>query len=566
MFGSNLIPKSDSKRVLDALGRALAIIEFDPCGKTLFANENFCQALGYDLSEIKGRHHSMFVEPNYARSPEYQAFWAKLGRGEFDSQEYKRIGKGGREVWIQASYNPVMNSGGAVVRVVKVATDITVEKMRNAEFEGKIKAISRVQAIIEFTPDGEVITANENFLNALGYQLEEIRGRYHSFFVEPKYAQSLDYQEFWRKLNAGEYVAAEFKRIGKGGREVWIQASYNPILDFNNKVTKITKFATNITGRVRAVREIAAGLTRLANNDLRHRIEKEFIPEFEKLRVDFNLSLEKLQSTMLQIAGSTHAIQSGTQEIATAAEDLSRRTEQQAASLEHTAAALEAITVTIKKSAEGASQARRIVAAADDDAKKNAVVVRRAVEAMDAIANSAQQISLTIGAIDVIAFQTNLLALNAGVEAARAGDVGRGFAVVALEVRALAQRSAEAAKEIKTLISASTTQVDLGVKLVAETGMSLKQIMAQVAEINAVAAVIADGAKKQTIRLEEVNTAVSQLDYVTHQNSAMVERSAAATRSLSEETTQLSDLIGQFQIDQESANTSVRRELKTIAS
>jgi len=253
-------------------------------------------------------------------------------------------------------------------------------------------------------------------------------------------------------------------------------------------------------------------LERLANNNLEIRIEKAFSPAFEKLRSDFNLALEKMQSTLLQITDSTNAIHSGTQEISSAADDLSRRTEQQAASLEETAAALNEITTTAKKASEGATHAREVVAAADEDAKKSAVVVRQAVEAIDTIAKSSQQISQIIGVIDEIAFQTNLLALNAGVEAARAGDAGRGFAVVASEVRALAQRSAEAAKEIKGLILASSTQVENGVKLVNETGKSLERIMGQVSEITTIVAQIAAGAKEQSIGLGEVNTAITQMD------------------------------------------------------
>lgn len=565
MIGLKVFSRSETGAVLKALDRSLAIIEFDPNGKILSANENFCRALGYSLSEMKGQHHSIFVDPDYVRSPEYKAFWAKLGRGEFDASEYKRIGKGGRDVWIQASYNPVLNSRGAVQKVVKVATDITVEKLRNTEFEGKLNAISRVQGIIEFTPSGEVITANENFLNVLGYRLEEIKGQHHRLFVEPSYAQSSDYQDFWRKLNSGEYVAAEFKRIGKRGKEVWIQASYNPIFDLNNKVTKITKFATDITERVRAVNEIGAGLERLANSDLETRIEKAFIPAFEKLRSDFNTALDKLRLTMLQVSEGVNAIHSGTQEISTAADDLSRRTEQQAASLEETAAALNEITTAAKNAAEGATHARDVVAVADEDAKKSAVVVRQAVEAIDTIAKSSQQIGQIIGVIDEIAFQTNLLALNAGVEAARAGDAGRGFAVVASEVRALAQRSAEAAKEIKGLILASSTQVEHGVKLVNETGKSLDRIMGQVSEITTIVSQIAVGAKEQSVGLGEVNMAITQMDQVTQQNAAMVEETTAASHSLSQETEQLAQLVGQFRTGQTNSKDSVRRELKKAA-
>ena len=368
MFALNISSQTDERVVLKALGRSLAIIEFDSSGTILSANENFCNALGYSLSEIKGQHHCIFVEPDYAHSPEYKAFWAKLGRGEFDARESKRIGKDGREVWLQASYNPVINPKGVVVKIVTVATDVTAEKLRTSEFEGKIAAILRVQAVIEFTPSGEIITANENFLSLIGYRLEEIKGRHHSLFVESGEANSPDYQEFWRKLNRGEFVNASFKRIGKGGKEVWIQGSYNPIFDMNRKVIKVVKFATDITD----LTEIGAGLARLAANNLEQEIEKPFIPAFENLRLDFNCAHRSLQETLLGVADSTDAIHTGAQEISTGADDLSRRTEQQASSLEETAAAIEEITTTVKKSAEGAAHAREVVAAADEDAKKSA--------------------------------------------------------------------------------------------------------------------------------------------------------------------------------------------------
>jgi methyl-accepting chemotaxis protein len=297
-----------------------------------------------------------------------------------------------------------------------------------------------------------------------------------------------------------------------------------------------------------AISALGHGLDALSKGDLMHRIDAPFPDKLVKLRQDFNESVEKLQQTMLSITSSVKAIHAGTGEIYTAADDLSRRTEQQAASLEETAAALDEITATVKKTAEGAVHARDVVSTAKSDAESSGIVVRKAIDAMGTIEKSSEQISRIIGVIDEIAFQTNLLALNAGVEAARAGDAGRGFAVVASEVRALAQRSAEAAREIKSLISASTTQVGEGVKLVAETGKALERIVLQVAEINAVVTNIAASAHEQSTGLDQVNSAVNQMDQVTQQNAAMVEESTAASHSLSQETEELSRQISTFRL------------------
>jgi methyl-accepting chemotaxis protein len=309
-----------------------------------------------------------------------------------------------------------------------------------------------------------------------------------------------------------------------------------------------------------ALQALATALDRLAAGDLRTRMNEPLATEFDKVKADFNTTMTKLQQSMLNVSSNSRAISSGTQEISVAADNLLRRTEQQAASLEETAAALDEITMTVKKAAEGAAHARDVVANAKGDAEKGGAVVRKAVDAMGSIEKSSQQISQIIGVIDEIAFQTNLLALNAGVEAARAGDAGRGFAVVASEVRALAQRSAEAAKEIKGLISTSTVQVNQGVELVAETGKSLERIMAQVLEINKVVSDIAAGAQEQATGLQQVNIAVNQMDQVTQQNAAMVEQTTAASQSLSQETAELDRLIGNFQLGEQTATQPSRHQ------
>ncbi|MGO9005412.1 MAG: methyl-accepting chemotaxis protein [Beijerinckiaceae bacterium] len=319
------------------------------------------------------------------------------------------------------------------------------------------------------------------------------------------------------------------------------------------------EWAAKAAEQARVVQLLADGLGKLSDGNLTCRLNDAFPAEYEKLRGDFNASIEKLHQAMLAINTNAHAIRSGTDEISTAADDLSRRTEQQAASLEETAASLDQITTTVNKTAEGAKHAHDVVSTAKANAEKSGIVVRNAVEAMNGIEKSSKQISQIIGVIDEIAFQTNLLALNAGVEAARAGDAGRGFAVVASEVRALAQRSAEAAKEIKGLISTSTEQVDRGVDLVEETGKALERIVIQVAEINDVVSAIAASAQEQATGLHQVNTAVNQMDHVTQQNAAMVEETTAAAHSLSHETEELGRLVGRFQIGESAPVTPMRR-------
>ncbi|MBP2550277.1 methyl-accepting chemotaxis protein [Neorhizobium galegae] len=563
----SFLPTSNASNLLSAIGRSQALIEFDLTGRILSANENFCRALGYTLAEIKGKQHAMFCEGAYTRSEDYKNFWAKLARGEFQAAEFKRIGKGGKEVWIQASYNPV-TVRGKVVKVVKIATDITAAKLKAVEDAGKITAISKIQAVIEFTPTGDILTANENFLTCLGYSLSEITGRHHSLFVEPAFRDSTDYTTFWKKLAAGEAIAAEFKRIGKGGKAVWIQASYNPIFDSNGRVFKVVKFATDITERVRAVDDIAGGLTALSQGDLTHRITQPFIPSLEQIRTDFNESMEKLRLAMQVVGENAEAIAAGSEQIRQASDSLAKRTEQQAAAVEETAAALDQITQTVATSAKRAEEAGQLVSRTTAGATRSGEVVSNAISAMGQIENSAGEISSIIGVIDDIAFQTNLLALNAGVEAARAGEAGKGFAVVAQEVRELAQRSAKAAKEIKALINTSSQQVLQGVSLVDETGKALQSIIAEVGDINGNVAAIVEASREQAGGLKEINKALNQMDQNTQQNAAMVEESSAASHNLAREAESLRNLISRFSFGKQySAKVSLARpDARPVAS
>jgi methyl-accepting chemotaxis protein len=261
------IATSDLASIYEALNRVQALIEFNLDGTVISANENFLNLFGYELDEVVGKHHRMFCEPDYVESQEYAEFWDKLKRGEYSSAEYKRLGKGGKDIWLRASYNPVLDKDGKPVRVVKFATDVTATKTERAEFEGKICAINRSQAVIEFNLDGTVLTANENFLKIFGYTLDEVVGKHHRIFCDPGYAETPEYAQFWQKLGRGEYEADEFKRISKNGAEIWLQASYNPIFDLDGNPTKIVKFASDITLEVQkrslALLEMSTPVTKI---------------------------------------------------------------------------------------------------------------------------------------------------------------------------------------------------------------------------------------------------------------------------------------------------------------
>lgn len=834
------------KSKCNAMDKSQAVIEFDLSGRILTANDNFLNCLGYRLSDIKDQHHSMFVDPVQRQSPEYAAFWDKLRRGDFDSGTYKRIGQGGKEVWIQASYNPVFDSNGKPYKVVKFATDVTEAINSANELRAKDAAVGKAQAVIEFDLTGKILTANDNFLNTLGYKLNEIKDQHHSMFVDPAYRQSAEYVAFWDKLRRGEFDAGIYQRIGKGGKKVWIQASYNPLFDVNGKPYKVVKYASDMTEAVEsanlqsaldvastnvmmaddnfniiytnesmekmlihaesAIRkdvpqftaskvlgssidvfhknpsyqrnllsslqstheaqlvlggrtfrllvtpvfsktksrlgtvvewqdrtdelaasnkasqlaaenarikaaldgcstnvmiannereiiymnrsvtsmlsaaqnelrkalpqfdvsklmgqnvdvfhknpahqrdmlanlrstyttEIVVGgrtfklvaspvsddagvrqgtvvewldrtqevaveveiadiveaaavngdfskrakldgkegftlglceginqlmssnekgladvvrvLGALARGDLSETINDDYRGTLGQLKDDCNLTGERLSEIVMQIKDSVGLINTASQEIAAGNNNLSSRTEQQAASLEETASSMEELTGTVKQNAENAKQANQLAIGASDIAVKGGGVVAEVVSTMSEINNSAKKIVDIISVIDGIAFQTNILALNAAVEAARAGEQGRGFAVVASEVRNLAQRSAAAAKEIKTLIGDSVLKVELGSRLVDDAGRTMQEVVSAVKRVTDIMSEISAASAEQSSGIEQVNQAVVQMDENTQQNAALVEEAAAAAESLEEQAGSLADAIAVFKV------------------
>ncbi len=559
---------------LSAIGKSQAVIEFDLDGRIRTANENFLTAVGYTIDEVRGQHHGMFVEPAHRASAEYRVFWEKLGRGEYDSGQYKRVGKGGREIWIQASYNPILDLAGRPFKVVKYATDVTAQKLAQGNSEGQLAAISKSQGVIEFGLDGRVLEANQNFLEVVGYRIDEIRGQHHSMLVEPAYRASGEYGMFWDKLARGEYDAGQYKRIGKGGREVWIQASYNPILDLNGRPFKVVKFATDITAQVRAaetlrvaVHEVQEAVSAAKANDLTRRIPMEGKSgDIGVLCTGVNGLIDTMVDVISGVIEASSTISTAAREIAMGNTDLSQRTEEQASSLEQTAASLEELTSTVRQNADNAQQANKLASSASEVAIKGGAVVSQVVGTMGEITVASRKISDIIGVIDEIAFQTNILALNAAVEAARAGEQGRGFAVVAAEVRNLAQRSANAAKEIKALISDSGQRVEAGSQLVASAGRTMEEIVVSVKRVTDIMAEISAASQEQSHGIDQVNTAISQMDKMTQQNAALVEEAAAAAKSMEEQTIELSRIVGAFQTGTSQQATKPQRNARPAAA
>ena len=550
----------DLQAINTALNRVQAVIEFELDGTILHANENFLRVVGYSLAEVQGKHHAIFCDPEYVKTDEYSNFWSKLGRGEFDQGEYKRRARDGREVWINASYNPILDADGKPYKVIKFATDITALKKRNVEYEGKVSAIGKAQAVIEFDMQGNVLEANDNFLAVMDYDLSDIQGEHHRMFCEPEYASSTEYKKFWQKLNRGEFDAGRYKRLGNHGKVVWIQATYNPILDLNGKPYKVVKFAIDITDQVnlensiqakaandsRKVNALLDSVARAAQGDLTCNIVPEGSEPIDLLAGGISKMIVDLRGVIGNVVSAANGFADASNAIAERATGVAVGTQALGATVEEMNASIDGLTFSINSIAENTSNADSLAKATQQEAESGARAVAKSIEAMDLINRSSEDIGEIVKVISEIANQTNMLAFNAAIEAARAGEHGLGFSVVADEVRKLAERSSQATKEISKLINESVKRVSTGSEISRQASDAFDKIVSGVAKTTLAISDISKAANEQLLTAREVSTAIQYIAEETEKSAANCDSIARSTDGLNERAGSLNQTVSGF--------------------
>lgn len=460
------VERQNMRGILSAIDSAYAFIEFDTKGHVINANGNFLNTLGYRIEEISGRHHRKFVEPSEAESAEYARFWADLSAGQSKSGIFKRVTKEGRFIWIQAVYAPVKDEMGRVSKVVKIAVDVTAQHVAETNNQRQIDEINRTQGVIEFSHEGIILTANPNFLTLFGYSLEEVKGQHHSKFVDPAVKNSVEYRQFWRELNEGRFHTAEFRRFGNGGREIWIQATHNPVFDSSGKVVKVVKFVTDITARKQAETSLKRTLGIV------------------------NQNAQTLASAAEELSATAQQMSSNSTETSAQAGVAAAASEQVSQNIATVATSAEEMSASVKEIAKNASEAARVATQAVKVAEETNSTIGK-------LGESSVQIGQVIKVITSIAQQTNLLALNATIEAARAGEAGKGFAVVANEVKELAKQTASATEDISRKIETIQDDTRGAVK-------AISQISTVIGQINDISNTIATAVEEQTATTNEI--------------------------------------------------------------
>lgn len=594
---------------VDIMNTTSIVSEGNLKGDILTANDKYLELSQYTREELIGAPHSITRHPDVSKDV-FKNMWNTIGQGKLYRGTIKNRAKDGTPYYVDAVIKPVMGPNGKPQKYLSVRYDITQFELARQNMKGILDAINKSYGTIEFDLKGNILTANTVFLQMMGYELNEIVGKPHSLFVEPAVSQGPDYRALWDKLAQGSHEAGQYKCLGKGGREVWLQAGYNPVMDEVGRTFKVIGLATDVTQQRQALveveklikaaavgqlsqriktdvftgdlrnltesvnrlvdavtlplREAQGVLNALAANDLTTGMTGAYQGEFEDMKRALNLALTNLTNTIQSVNHVTREVLSGAETISQGNENLSQRTSEQAAALEETSASMEEMTATVKQNADNAKQADQLAIAARQTADEGTGVIHKAVAAMGEINQSSKKIADIITVIDEIAFQTNLLALNAAVEAARAGEHGRGFAVVAAEVRNLAQRSALAAKEISGLIKESIQRVTDGSALVNQSGQTLENIVNSVKRVTDIIAEISAASQEQAIGIDQVNKAIMSMDQTTQQNVGLVEATTSSAQAMKEQAKGLFQQVAVFKVAGDRDASFVKREALSV--